>query len=411
MNRRHFAQIATRLRRRWRSRPTAVVIAATGILAVAGLVWHKMQWRGGPCAAQATFADSPAWEPVRPEWPGHLPGVPDKGQATTAITPVVMPAPLVECSPATASAPVPSVAAGPEIFNVTPGPAAASQASSSPWPATSACPVVNSRPPELTRPQIATVPVQPLRSEAMEMIARQADEKVREGMDLADRGSCFAARADFIAALRLLAQGLDNDEGSTRHSQSLGAALTAMKEAQDFLPAPGKVEGELELAPIVAGHRTPLLKNVPPQYLQAMRAMKQYFSFAQEQLCLAAGHEVSGSMALRSLGKLHAAMADKGNPEMALPEAKAITFYQAAMLVCPRNYMAANDLGVLLAAQERLRRGPLRAAAQRTRFPLCREPEKPEHCLPATWRFAFRAARRPRCRCRPGRRARPAKEQ
>ena len=77
---------------------------------------------------EATFADSPAWEPVRPEWPGHLPGVPDKGQATTAITPVVMPAPLVECSPATASAPVPSVAAGPEIFNVTPGPAVASQA-------------------------------------------------------------------------------------------------------------------------------------------------------------------------------------------------------------------------------------------------------------------------------------------
>ncbi len=54
-------------------------------------------------------------------------------------------------------------------------------------------------------------------------------------------------------------------------------------------------------------------------------------------------------MALRSLGKLHAAMAEKGSSEIALPEAKAITFFQAALLVCPRNYLAANDLGVLLA--------------------------------------------------------------
>jgi hypothetical protein len=54
-------------------------------------------------------------------------------------------------------------------------------------------------------------------------------------------------------------------------------------------------------------------------------------------------------MALGALGKLHATMAEKGNSEMPLPEAKAITFYQAAVLVCPRNYIAANDLGVLRA--------------------------------------------------------------
>ncbi len=183
----------------------------------------------------------------------------------------------------------------------------------------------------------------------MEMIARQADEKTREGLDLADRGASFAARADFIAALRLVAQGLDNDEGGKRHSQALSAALTAMKEAQDFLPGAGKTEGDLDIPSIVAGHTTPLLKNVPPGQLQAMRALKQYYNFAQEQLRLAVGHEVAGSMALGALGKLHAAMAEKGNSEMPLPEAKAITFYQAAVLVCPQNYIAANDLGVLRA--------------------------------------------------------------
>ncbi len=183
----------------------------------------------------------------------------------------------------------------------------------------------------------------------MEKIALQSDQQIRHGFELANRGAYFAARAEFTAALRLIAQGLDNERNTTVHSRALSAALTAMKEAQDFIPAGGKLEGELDLPPIVAGHRTPVLKNVPPEQLQAMRALKQYFTFAQEQLALAAGQEVSGSVALSALGKMHAALAGKPNPEIVAPEAKAIVFFQAAILVCPRNYMAANDLGVLLA--------------------------------------------------------------
>ena len=199
-------------------------------------------------------------------------------------------------------------------------------------------------------PTPARLPVaQPVRSEAMEKIAAQSDRQIRHGFELANRGAYFAARAEFTAALRLIAQGLDNDCNTTAHSQALSAALTAMKEAQDFIPAAGKLEGELDLPPIVAGHRTPVLKNVPPDQLQSMRALKQYFTFAQEQLALAAGQEVSGSVALGALGKMHAALAGKPNPEIVAPEAKAIVFFQAAILVCPRNYMAANDLGVLLA--------------------------------------------------------------
>jgi tetratricopeptide (TPR) repeat protein len=183
----------------------------------------------------------------------------------------------------------------------------------------------------------------------MEKIARQSDQQIRHGYELTNRGAYFAARAEFTAALRLIAQGLDNQGNTAVHSGALSAALTAMKEAQDFIPAGGKLEGELDLPPLVAGHRTPVLKHVPPEQLQAMRALKQYFTFVQEQLALAAGQEVSGSMALRALGKLHAALAGKPNPDIVAPEAKAIVFFQAALLVCPRNYMAANDLGVLLA--------------------------------------------------------------
>jgi len=188
-----------------------------------------------------------------------------------------------------------------------------------------------------------------VRSEAMEKIALQSDQQIRHGFELASRGAYFAARAEFTAALRLIAQGLDNEGNTTMHSQALSAALTAMKEAQDFIPAGGKLEGELDLPPLVASHRTPVLKHVPPQQLQAMRALKQYFTFAQEQLALAAGQELSGSVALGALGKMHAALAGKPNPEIIAAEAKAIVFFQAAILVCPRNYTAANDLGVLLA--------------------------------------------------------------
>ena len=59
-----------------------------------------------------------------------------------------------------------------------------------------------------------------VRSEAMEKIAAQADQQIRHGFELADRGACFAARAEFTAALRLIAQGLDNERNTTLHSQA-----------------------------------------------------------------------------------------------------------------------------------------------------------------------------------------------
>ena len=55
------------------------------------------------------------------------------------------------------------------------------------------------------------------RSEQLEAIARQADRHVRHGFDLAGKGAYFAARAEFVAALRLLAQGLDAEYQTKAH--------------------------------------------------------------------------------------------------------------------------------------------------------------------------------------------------
>ena len=64
---------------------------------------------------------------------------------------------------------------------------------------------------------------------------------------------------------------------------------------------------------------------------------------------MAAGREVAGSMALHALGKSYAALAGEKGIRVRAAEPKAMTFYQAALLVYPRNPLASNDLGVLLA--------------------------------------------------------------
>ena len=186
------------------------------------------------------------------------------------------------------------------------------------------------------------------RSQQLENVARQADRQILHGFELAGRGAHFAARSEFIAALRLVAEGLDTEEKSSAHRRALAAALTALKEAEDFLPGGARNEANLDLLGIIGVHGTPVLKNNADN-LTPLTALKCYFTFAQEQLAAAAGHEVAGSMALQGLGKLHAALAGNKNVRIIAAEPKAMVFYQAALLAYPRNFMAANDLGVLLA--------------------------------------------------------------
>jgi tetratricopeptide (TPR) repeat protein len=105
----------------------------------------------------------------------------------------------------------------------------------------------------------------------------------------------------------------------------------------------------LDLPAIVRMHRTPIFHNARCDSLTPLGAMQSYLTFAQEQLSFAGGGEVAGSMALYGLGKLHKTLAEKATPGVCAARTKAVVFYQASLLVSPRNYMASNDLGVLLA--------------------------------------------------------------
>jgi tetratricopeptide (TPR) repeat protein len=191
------------------------------------------------------------------------------------------------------------------------------------------------------------------RSRELELVAREADRHSRRAFELAAKHAHYAARSEFIAALRLLAQALDAQYDTDRHSRALAAGLQAIDEADDFVPKQGRLEADLDMSEIVGAHRTPVLNESTAGHITPMRALQEYLVYAQKQLASAAHHEVAGSMALRGLGKLHEALATERDSSVRAVESKAVTFYQAALLVDPQNYMAANDLGVLLARHGR----------------------------------------------------------
>ncbi len=196
-------------------------------------------------------------------------------------------------------------------------------------------------------------PARPLqRSASLEQNAREADEYTRQALQLAGRKAHYAARSKLILALQLVAGGLDGQYGTTAHAHALAAGMTAIKEARDFVPKGAQVETPPSVAELVAEHRTPVLKDavlgdVDTENLPMVSALETYLAFAEEQFAAAVGSEIAGSMALRGLGKVYAAARNRGDEPTA--RYRAVMFYRSALLVYPENYMAANDLGVLLA--------------------------------------------------------------
>jgi len=175
----------------------------------------------------------------------------------------------------------------------------------------------NDQPPALLRP-LANLAGR--RSWTLELTARQADTHTQQGLELADRGACFSARCELLRALELVAETLDSDRRTAEHGEALAAGLRALDEARSCPSNPSPSETD-----------------------------PTYYTLAQKRLAASVGEELAGSMALYGLGKLHAAMAHHCGETMPWAGACAATFYRASLLVCPRNYMAANDLGVHVA--------------------------------------------------------------
>ena len=171
---------------------------------------------------------------------------------------------------------------------------------------------------------------------------------MKRGTELGNRRAYFSARAEFIQALRVMAQALDVEHRTDGHSQALSAGLKALDESDDFIARGQTFESELNVARIAAVHRTPVVRS-EAEGITPREALQRYYTFAQEQLATSMGSGPAGSAALMSLGKLYTTLAEEQPSEVVSAQAKAMALHQAALVVDINNPIAANELGVLLA--------------------------------------------------------------
>lgn len=170
-----------------------------------------------------------------------------------------------------------------------------------------------------------------------------------QAVALANRGALFAAREDLLQSLRIATQSLDAADGTSAYSQSLEQGLTALSEAEDFALHGSSGTVPMRIEDIVAGHRTPVLRDLAGQETSPVIAMQRYYGFAGERLTAAAGELPAAADTLFWLGKVHNSLARQSQHADRLQGPQAMVCFRAALSVAPRHYLAANELGVLLA--------------------------------------------------------------
>jgi tetratricopeptide (TPR) repeat protein len=186
----------------------------------------------------------------------------------------------------------------------------------------------------------------------MEAVRRRAATHLKRGLELAERRAFYAARAEFIRALRLLAQGLDASEGTTRRSDALASGLSAMHEAEDFIPRGAGLNADIDVERLAAVHRTKALR-AESGAATPLKALQAYYTYAQQQLADAVKPSPEGSQILSALGKLHTEMDKEPSALLIDGRTKGLVCQQAALLADANNAKAANELGVLLAREGR----------------------------------------------------------
>jgi hypothetical protein len=181
----------------------------------------------------------------------------------------------------------------------------------------------------------------------MRAVTQHAEQTIRHGYHLAERGALYSARAEFIQALRAIAQAMDVQSGTREHIEALSAGLTALEESEDFILEGTRLESDLDITTLVKAHRTRVCKELAGARLLPVVALQHYYTYAQQQLATSAGGTEAASMALFGLGKTYATMAiDKSLPS-AVAEPKAMVFHWAALSAHRGNFLAANELAVL----------------------------------------------------------------
>lgn len=192
----------------------------------------------------------------------------------------------------------------------------------------------------------------------MAPVAARADAQIRTAFETCGRGALFAGRSEMIQALGLIAQNADALERGSAHSDALAAGMRAMAEAESFALRGSRLESELDMATLVASHRTPVVREALAgvdrgRKITPLEAQNRYYTYAQQQLAEGTAGVPVGAIALYGLGKIHGTLATADSEARAVEEPQAMTLYQAALIVDPGNPLAAHELGVMLARYQR----------------------------------------------------------
>ena len=206
-------------------------------------------------------------------------------------------------------------------------------------------------PPKTPRVVRHHVPLIRTRPDVGPLDSRPLSGRRRPGQRGSDRAAVETPRDEFIAALRLIAESLDQEHGAERHRIALEAGLTALHEADDFyVNGDGTSRVGLDVNQIVESHRTLVSKQSTGAPLSRRVALEAYCSYATQQLCIAGGTQPTASRALSALAQLEAASAVKPGSN----GRKAMAMHRAALLIDGTNRQAAMELESL-----RTRYGPL----------------------------------------------------
>ncbi len=176
-----------------------------------------------------------------------------------------------------------------------------------------------------------------------------AKTKIQHAYAMASRGALYVARKELIEVLRMISQAKDAQQGTPKRTKSLAAGLRALREAEDFAPHGTQLEAELDITVLCASHRTPIAQQSDAANLLPSLMMDRYLRYAQLQLAMSVAGEPAGSMALHALGKLNSQLGRVEPEKNRLADRHAIAYQQAALLAHNQNYLAAHELGVLLA--------------------------------------------------------------
>lgn len=190
--------------------------------------------------------------------------------------------------------------------------------------------------------------VQPSKA-SIAALSEQCGSLLGHARSLAQRGALYSARADVVQSERLITQAMDAMAGSAEHSQAMSAANIAMEEADDFLLRAGDATGEINVQQIADAHRTPILRDGRGVGMSPLAALQAYYAYAQKQLLKASGGLPIASEAFYWHGKICSTLVDGASGNTTSHNARAMVFHQAALEVNPNHYLAANELGVLMA--------------------------------------------------------------